>query len=239
MYDPIAGATFATASTTLKLVAIDPVDFGAGYTSVPTVTVTDPRGSGTGAQAGATTDIGAITAIQVTNSGAGYLTKGIKKFQDQLPVPCDPASATGCPTAAGAKFLPVAVPDTSTYPDADTFEIALVQYRTRFSSDLSPTLTRGYVQLETPANQAISQHVELFNELLDGTKVSTGRFAVTSPQYLGPIIGATKDRAVRVVFRNLLPTGKDGDLFLPTDSSMMGSGTRRWAACRRRPIRAP
>ena len=29
---------------------------------------------------------------------------------------------------------------------------------------------------------------------------------------------------MRIVFRNLLPTGSDGDLFLPTDSSMMGSG---------------
>ena len=35
---------------------------------------------------------------------------------------------------------------------------------------------------------------------------------------------ATKDRPVRVVFRNLLPTGSGGDLFLPTDTSMMGSG---------------
>ena len=47
---------------------------------------------------------------------------------------------------------------------------------------------------------------------------------MTSPQWLGPIIAATKDRPVRIVFRNLLPTDADGDLFLPTDSSMMGSG---------------
>src|SRR6185369_8034502 len=43
-------------------------------------------------------------------------------------------------------------------------------------------------------------------------------------QYLGPTIVATKDRPVRILFYNLLPTGSDGDLFLPTDSSMMGSG---------------
>ena len=44
------------------------------------------------------------------------------------------------------------------------------------------------------------------------------------PHYLGPVIVANKDRAVRIVFYNLLPTGADGDLFLPVDSTMMGSG---------------
>ena len=38
---------------------------------------------------------------------------------------------------------------------------------------------------------------------------------MTPPQYLGPIIAATKDKPTRIVFRNLLPTGADGDLFLP------------------------
>ncbi len=83
---------------------------------------------------------------------------------------------------------------------------------------------RGYVQLETPANAGISQHFPLKNELLDGTFVDTGYFGVTPPQWLGPIIAATKNKPVRIVFRNLLPTGSDGDLFLPVDSSMMGSG---------------
>ena len=49
-------------------------------------------------------------------------------------------------------------------------------------------------------------------------------YAVTPPQWLGPTIAATKDKPVRIVFHNLLPTGSDGDLFLPTDSSLMGSG---------------
>ena len=48
--------------------------------------------------------------------------------------------------------------------------------------------------------------------------------AVTPPQWLGPTIGATKDKPVRIVFHNLLPTGADGNLFLPTDSTLMGSG---------------
>ena len=106
-----------------------------------------------------------------------------------------------------------------------------MQYRTSFSSDLPPTLVRGYVQLETPANAAVSQHFPLTNANVDPTKADTPvmvngvqALGVTPPQYLGPIIAATKDKPVRIVFRNLLPTGADGDLFLPTDSSMMGSG---------------
>ena len=55
--------------------------------------------------------------------------------------------------------------------EADEFVIGVVQYRTTFSSSLPPTLVRGYVQLETPANAGISQHFPLTNELLNGTTV--------------------------------------------------------------------
>ena len=37
-------------------------------------------------------------------------------------------------------------------------------------------------------------------------------------------LSRSKDRAVRIVFYNLLPTGAEGDLFLPVDSTIMGSG---------------
>ncbi len=113
--------------------------------------------------------------------------------------------------------------------EADEYVIGLVQYRTSFSSSLPDTLVRGYVQLETAANAGISQHFPLTNELLDGTHSpvminGVQAYGVTPPQYLGPIIVATKDKPVRIVFHNLLPTGADGDLFLPTDSTLMGSG---------------
>lgn len=231
LYDPISGATAAVATTTLKLSAITAQDLGSGYTGDPTVTVTDPIGTGAGAAATATTDVGAVTAIAVDVPGTGYLTVGMRKFQDELPLPCDPAGA-GCSTDPSAKFLPVAVPEVKDYNgvQSDEYVIGLVQYRTSFSSDLPPTLTRGYVQLETADNADVSQHFPLVNELLDGSSVpitdanGDQYLAVTRPQFLGPIIGATKDRPVRIVFRNLLPTGSAGDLFLPTDSSMMGSG---------------
>lgn len=231
VFDPISGATAAVVSATLALGAVAPLELGSGYTSAPTVTVTDPDGTGSGAAVHARTSVGAVTGIDVTAPGSGYLTVGMRKFQDALPLPCDPAGA-GCPANPSTKFLPIAVPEAKTYgtQEADEYVIGLVQYRTTFSSDLPPTLTRGYVQLETAANAAVSQHFPLVNELLDGTSApatdANGQqyLAVTSPQHLGPMIAASKDRPVRIVFRNLLPTGSDGDLFLPTDSSLMGSG---------------
>ena len=226
-FDPINfpdGGGPAAAKTTLKLTAVNVVDFGTGYTSAPSVTITDPVGTGDGASAAALTDVGAITEIAVNTPGDGYITPGMKKFVDDLPVTCTPPA---CPTTG--KFIPNAVPASKKYNgvEADEYVIGLVQYRTNFSSSLpNGTLVRGYVQLETAANAGISQHVALTNELLDGTKVPVagGYLGVTAPQYLGPFIGATKDKPVRIVFRNLLPTGANGDLFLPADSSMMGSG---------------
>ena len=74
-----------------KLTAVNVLDFGKGYTSAPTVAVTDPTGTGTGAGATALTDGGAITAVTVTDRGAGYLTKGMRKFVDELPDALQPA----------------------------------------------------------------------------------------------------------------------------------------------------
>ncbi|MFA5717052.1 MAG: multicopper oxidase domain-containing protein [Desulfobulbaceae bacterium] len=69
------------------------------------------------------------------------------------------------------------------------------------------------------------EQVQLTNALLDGTEVPlSGYFGVTPPHYLGPTIVATKDRPVRIKFYNLLPTGTDGDLFIPVDTTVMGSG---------------
>ncbi len=233
LMDPISGATEATVTSTLQLSGLSVDTIGSGYTSAPTVTITDPTGTGTGAAATAATDNGAVSGVTVDTAGSGYLTAGMKKFQDELPLTCDPTvDGSGCPDAPATpamgpsnKFIPLGVPEKVTYngQEADQYVIGLVQYRTKFSSDLPATLARGYVQISTDA--VPGQHVPLSNELMDGTKQDTGYFGVTAPQWLGPIVTATKDRPVRVVFRNLLPKGSGGDLFLPTDTSMMGSGT--------------
>jgi len=150
------------------------------------------------------------TAIHAQTSG------GIRKFVDGLP-------GLGATNANNlGQYLTVGVPDTTTYLGADYYEIAIVQYREQMHSDLPPTLLRGYVQLSTAL--VPGEQVPLTNALLDGSEVNTGFFGVTEPNYLGPTIIAQKDRPVRILFRNLLPTGIEGDLFIPVDTTVMGAG---------------
>ena len=196
------------------------------------------------------TNTGAITAINVTNPGNGYLTAGIRKFQDGLPNLCDPSVAGSCDAAKNnlGQYIPIAVPDKTTFagdttrPDADYYVIALVQHREQMNSSLpgkfplpgklpgKGTLLREYVQLETPANTSWSKHIALQTELPDGTTTpvlmpnGSQAYGVGEPHFLGPLIVAQKDRPVRITFYNLLPKGQDGDLFLPTDSTIMGAG---------------
>jgi FtsP/CotA-like multicopper oxidase with cupredoxin domain len=119
---------------------------------------------------------------------------GIRKFVDSLP-------GLGYANRNNlGQFMPVAVPDTTTYPGSDYYEIELVQYQEKMGSDIPTTTLRGYRQTNTTDP--------------NGSK----------PSYLGPMIIAQRDRPVRVKFTNKLPTGAGGDLFLPVDTSVMGAG---------------
>lgn len=232
-FDPINhNGGYASASSTLALSQILVDDFGSGYTAAPAVSITDNGGAGNGAAATAYTDVGAISAISLDAAGQGYVTDGgIRKFVDQLPM-------LGVPGSNPVKndlgqYMPVGVPDTTTFPEADYYVIALMQYREQMHSDLPPTLLREYVQLHLLSEGQTCADVGgvlLETDLLDGTKTPTlmpdGSQACgyDYPHYLGPVIIAQKDRAVRITFYNLNPTGDDGNLFLPVDSTMMGSG---------------
>jgi hypothetical protein len=46
------------------------------------------------------------------------------------------------------QYIPVAKPDTPTYPGSDYYEIAVVEFEEKMHSDLPPTKLRGYVQLK-------------------------------------------------------------------------------------------
>ncbi len=153
-------------------------------------------------------------------------------------------------TAAGANnlgnYVSIATPDQTSYPGSDYYEIAVVEFYHKFNSDLPPTRVRGYVQLETANFKVLqaSQHVAL-NYLSGGPLAGSAlantpilykgvqAYAVDAPQYLGATIVAQKDRPVRIKFVNLLPYGpadaltgvRPGDLFIPTDKSIMGTGT--------------
>jgi len=190
---------------------------GLRYTPTPTVTITDAYGTGTGATAAAIVTGGVIASISVTNGGTGYtapvvaiadatgsgatanatiggtLTGGIRKFVNSVPL-LGPGGANNL-----GQYLPVAVPDTTTYPGSDYYEIELREYSEKMHSDLPATRMRGYVQVKNGAD-------------------------VAPIHFLGPVIVATRDMPVRIKFTNKLPTGAGGDLFLPVDTTVMGSG---------------
>jgi hypothetical protein len=215
-----APAQPAKVEATIGVTRIDVTDGGAGYDSAPTVTIADTVGTADkGASATAKVAVkGSVTDIVVTTPGAGYLTPGIKKFVDTLPGQGE-ANANDL-----GQYIPIAVPDTTTYPGTDYYEIAVVQYRMKFHRDLPATLLRGYVQLSTsvvPGKNIALGNANLDPSLPDSPISFTG---VDKPHYLGPTIMATKNKPVRVLFRNLLPTGVAGDLFLPVDTSVMGAG---------------
>ncbi len=222
-FDPIThNGGVATVSATLSIKSITVDTIGAGYTAA-TVAITDVTGAGTGATATATIDTGAISSLTLASGGTGYTSgTGIKKFQDTLP------GLTEANKNNLGQYLPVAQPDTTTFPNADYYVIGVVQHREQMSSSLPATLLREYVQLSTSVMPG--KQVALQTDLKAGGTTPTlmpdgsQAYAVDDPHYLGPVIVANKDRAVRIVFYNLLPTGTEGDLFLPTDSSMMGSG---------------
>ena len=105
------------------------------------------------------------------------------------------------------QYIPVATPDTVTYPGSDYYEIAVREYTEQLHSDLPATRLRGYVQLNL------------------GTDAGGRNTVAPAPiHYLGPLIRARRGRPVRVKFVNQLPLGRQGDLFLPVDTTTRGAG---------------
>jgi len=191
---------------------------GSGYTTA-SATIEDVYGTGSGATAGTPTIVsGVITNIPLTSGGSGYtapvvtitgtgtgaaatasiaggpLTGGIRKFVDSLPG-LNVAGANGL-----GQYIPVAIPDNATFPGSDYYVIELGEYSEKLHPDLPETRLRGYRQTNT-----IDPNVNKFH-------------------YLGPLIISQRDRPVRVKFVNNLPTGAGGDLFIPVDTTVMGSG---------------
>jgi FtsP/CotA-like multicopper oxidase with cupredoxin domain len=130
-------------------------------------------------------------------------TGGIRKFMDALPQL----------TSAGAnllgQYIPVATPDTLTYPGSDYYEISLRQYTEKMHTDLNPTTLRGYVQTN------------------NGTLAGANTVVPDPIHYMGPLIVAQRGRPVRVKFTNELPLiggTPSGNLFIPCDPTAMGAG---------------
>ena len=190
------GGSGATAYATIADGAISKItvtEAGNGYTSPPSVQISGGQGLGATAQAVLSGDY--IGSIIVKKGGSGYqITGGMRKFVDSLP-------GIGVANKNNlGQYIPVAIPDTKSYPGCDYYEIELGEYTRQMHSDLPATKLRGYRQ------------------------TNTNDPAVRVFQYLGPLIVAQKDRPVRVKFTNNLPTGAGGNLFLPVDTTVMGAG---------------
>jgi hypothetical protein len=161
------GGTGATATARVsqgRIIALVLTNAGTGYTTAPTVTFRDPSPRAKGAVA---------TATFVSNGGSFVIAGGIHKFIDALP-----QLGPGGANLLG-KFLPIAVPDTTTFLGSDYYEIHLRQYTEKMHTDLPATTLRGYVQVRNGVD-------------------------VAPIHYLGPIIIANRDRPVRVKFVNEL-----------------------------------
>ncbi len=175
----------------------------------------------------------------------------IKKFVDALPPMAYPGGfslkdgTTSVKTAAG-KYIPVAVPTTWVGNGTDDYyEIAVVEWKERFHSDLAnPTTIRGYVQIDpnaTGSGVTTSPHslaVALADIYGAPILLPNGQqaYAYDAPHYLGAAITSTQNKPTRIKFYNLLPVGRaggvdvtgkakrNGDIFLPVDETLPGAG---------------
>ena len=131
------------------------------------------------------------------NSPASGVTgTALRKFVDSLP-------GLGFANRNNlGQYIPVAIPDKTTFPGSDYYVIELKEYLQRMHSDLpKATRLRGYRQVNT-----------------------TDTTVKNVNQYLGPLIIGQENRPVRIQFVNSLPTGTAGNLFIPVDTSLMGAG---------------
>lgn len=145
---------------------------------------------------------------------------GVRKFVDEIPMLYIPQELN--PTNLPPKTLipwsnmcisnnttgiPVAVPDTTTYPGDHYYEIAAIDYSEKIHSDFKKaTRCRGFIQIT--------------GHLLNGDPV----YNINNAHKCGPFIFAKKDVPVRVKFYNLLDTINNGNMSIPCDHTYMGAG---------------
>jgi FtsP/CotA-like multicopper oxidase with cupredoxin domain len=132
----------------------------------------------------------------------------LTKFVDGLPLLCGPG--TDGENNLG-QCIPVAEPDQTAYPGSDYYEIELVEYRERMHS-FFPALNNVDKMLATSGGTKLRGY----------RQINTANSDLLTPHYLGPVIIAQKERPVRILFINSLPTG--GEFFLPVDTTIMGAG---------------
>jgi FtsP/CotA-like multicopper oxidase with cupredoxin domain len=178
------------------IIITNPSGVGADF-SAPIVTIVDdPLLCGGVLQPVCGTGAEATASIAAVPIG-GKLTGGIQKFIDPMPIP---------PVAQGSACSSIGYTGTNS---ADCYEIWLVEYRRQMHSNL-PTVSGTW------PNQTGGTKLRGYVEVINGV--------MQTPTYMGPTIVAKRDVPVRIKFVNKLPTGTGGDLFLPVDETVMGSG---------------
>jgi FtsP/CotA-like multicopper oxidase with cupredoxin domain len=221
--DPATGAILA--------VALPVAGVGANFSAPIATIIDDPAQCGGSGQPAC--GQGALADATI----GGALTGGMQKFVDSLPL-LGPAGANNL-----GQYIPLAIPDTGTYSGEDFYEIGLVEYTEIMHTSLPPTRLRGYVQLvpagwtgtDALGNAYSAVPLTVANGLThDVTVGGAPAYGASRPHYLGPTIiargrvhglgAAGAARPTRIKFHNLLPTGPDGNLFIPVDETVPGSG---------------
>jgi FtsP/CotA-like multicopper oxidase with cupredoxin domain len=209
---------------------------GSGY-SAPWVTITDNPALCGGFAPQLPCGTGATADAFI--GGPFDANTGIRKFIDKMPGlgPLE-ANTLVPPGRTTGQYIVIAQKDAVTYtaPASDYYEIGLVEFYEKMHTDLPPTLQRGYVQLATaivPGTVALKYlSGPLKGQTIKYPGTITPILAVDDPHFLGPTIVGTSNTPVRFKFYNLLPVGakdpvtgrRPGDLFIPVDETVMGSG---------------
>ena len=174
-------------------------------------------------QACAQTRVGFNPNVNYTMPNFSY-SPNIRKFVDGLPglgaAGCTLGTrraATSCNENELGQYIPIAQPDTTTYPDADYYILDAKQYSLKLHSDLPATTLRGYVQHNAtdPRVQNVTQY--------PGPLIIAKAYDPTKPPGV-----AGNGKPVRVLFENKLPLSRPphrpGNYFLPVDTTVMGAG---------------
>ena len=186
----------------------------------------------------------------VWNSPGQTSGTALRKFVNKLPgVGASGANDLGqyIPVAVPEKW----VTPGGTVTNDDYYELGVVEFTEQLHSDLAkPTKLRGYIQLAsakwlaTPGNSGflltypdgapIYQRDASGQYVLNAAGNKVQVVAVSKPHALGPLIQARSGTAVRFKVTNLLPVGRaetvngvfkrNGDLFLPVDKTLVGTG---------------
>ncbi len=150
-------------------------------------------------------------------------TMNLRKFVTTLPGlgPVGCLSGVNCNENEIGQYIPVAQANTTVYPDADYYEIALREYSELMHPDLvNQTFLRGYAQIN-----ATAASVQNVNRYL-GPVIIAKRYDPTKP-----LTAPGNGRPIRLKFFNQLSTltapgafGLAGSLIIPVDRTVMGAG---------------